>query len=590
MPGMRDNIKSWWSKQKEEFNLQRVLASRDSAVRKHAKLYKAEMAKTERQVKAKGECDPYDLIMEKYARRMDISDNPEKYSAIDKQNAKAGKQHGNATGCSSILSDLYGEQNMNNIGKNDMKGRGLGAWLGRLVTGRRDSGVRATGMAAFDTHTKETGFNDGERRAVWKLQQKENEIRSGTMTVEEVLKLDAEDFDKKYDALETITKLKNQSLESRNQPATMESAETVEKFRVLARDRARELDEIHERHCMDFFPQHYVNGVLDTQKVNAQMYPQHTNNAKNLDRINTRATLAQAYMYSQGDTLEQIYGDTKECKDLRTKRGKEMMEKLTGSKEEAGKFYADIAKKLADFPTPDMSSDAAIYNNMREIHFMSNTGINLTQIINLRDESRDVVRQQHDLEIAFHKNISPQECTRFNNMTQNSQSLMFNGIEARISRMTAGQYSLTPELHADKKYQQSSMKQILTVFGAERQGYITENLVPGKKSGDNKPILRESALANDKKLNELAGTKPEVIEKNITDTITNEQVRQIQKQVLSAKPKVKTDESSRKPYSKEELFENKKNNVKKRESVNENDKNIERKKSETSPKKREQFK
>jgi hypothetical protein len=558
MPGIRDNIKNWWGKQKEEFNLQRVLASRDNAAKKHGVLYKTEMAKAEQRAKSKGDCDPYDLIMEKYAQRMEIRDNPKKYAAIEKLNAKTGKQQSKATGCSTVLTGLYGEGNMNKINENNMKGRGLGAWLGRLITGRRDSGVRATGKTAFDAQVKETGFNDGELKAVWKLQQCEAEIRNGTMTTEEVLSRETDSFGKKFNAEETIAKLKSQSTESRKQPAGMESAETIEKFRVMARDRAREIEEIYDKHCKDFFPQHYDNGVLDNAKANEEMSPKNTNNSKTLDRINTRASLAHAYMYSQGDTLEQIYGDSQECKDLRTKRGKEMMDKLSGSKEEAGKMYADIAKKLSDFPTPDMSSDAAIYNNMREIHFLRNASINLSQVINLRNENRDSIREYHDLEIALYKNMSETEKQRFTTMGQIGQSINYNGIEARINFMASGEYSPTPELFADKKYKRTPIQQMLTVFSAERQDYIKENFIPGKKMGDNKIVFKDNVTAHDKKMLEVVnGYNSDTMEKNITNTITNEQVRQIQKQVLNPKTKNKDSGHTRESY-KELLNENRK--------------------------------
>ncbi|MCL2501373.1 MAG: hypothetical protein FWE90_13710 [Defluviitaleaceae bacterium] len=559
MPGIRDNFKSWWNKQKEEFNLQRALASRDSAAKKHNALYKAELDKAQRQAKAKGECDPYDLLMERYNQRLNIRDNPEKFRTLDKLNAQAGKQHGNATGCSMALDGLYGEGNMNNINKDNMKGRGWGAWLGRLVTGRRDSGVRATGVAAFNTHLKETGFNSGEMQEVWKLQQCEAEIRSGALTAEEVLARGLDDFEKKYDPDQTVAKLKSQNMEGRKQTAGPESTDTIEQFRVLAQDKAAELDRKLLDHDADFFPDLYEKGVLDAQKTNKIMHPDKTNRSQTLDRINSRMTLARAYMYAQGDTMDQIYGDSKESKDLRARRGRELMGKLTGSVEETGKMYAQIAKKIIDFPTPDMSSDAMLYNNMREINFIKDASINMTQIINLRREDREDVRPRHALENAFHDNLSKLENEKFNNMTQNGQALNFNGIEARIKFLASGDYSLTPVIHEGKKIKRSANEQIMTVFNPERQDFIKENYVPGKKIGDIKINLKETAIVSGKKQTEcLSGYNSDVMEKNITKTITNGQVREIQKQVFNPKPKVKVNEQAKQDFSKELLGEKRK--------------------------------
>jgi len=560
-------MRNWWEKQKEEFKLQRALASRDSAAKKHRALYNAELAKTEKQAKAKGDCDPYDLLMERYNQRMNIRDNPEKFRAIEKANEKAGKQHGNATGCSMALDRLYGEKNMDNINKDNMKGRGLGAWLGRLVTGRRDSGVRATGVEAHKAHMTQTGFNHGEMQEVWKLQQCEAEIRSGALKPEEVLAREMDSFGKKYDAEKTIAKMKNQTMENRNKPAGPESTEFIEQFRWMSRERACMYERIHAEHGMDFFPQHYDNDELNTSKANAEMYPQNTNGSKTLDRLTTRVTLARAYMYSQGCTLEQIYGDTDADKALRTKYGKEMMQKLSGSMEDASKMYADIAKKLSDFPMPDMTSDAAIYENMRDIDFARNAGIDLSQIINLRDEDKENKRPYHALEQAFHDNLTDKEYERFNIMNQYSQGIVHNGIDDRITLMRTGDYSQKPvsynkDMNGKDKAVRSPFQQMLMGLTTEKKDYIQENYVPGKKMGDGRPILHETMKYREKKEMEVARNYDyEETEKKVVGTITNDQVRQIQKQVFNPnpKPKVKVNEQAKQDFSKELLGDKKKN-------------------------------
>jgi hypothetical protein len=220
-------------------------------------------------------------------------------------------------------------------------------------------------------------------------------------------------------------------------------------------------------------------------------------------------------------------------------------------------MFAGILKKLSDFPNPDMTSDAMLYKNMRDFSFIRDASIDVSQIINLRDENRDEVRERHPFENAVHKHITPKEYDKFSNMLDSSQATYYNGIVARMNYITSGDYSLTPELPTDKSLQRSPAQQIFVLFNAERQDYIKENYKPGSKMGDNKRTYKDTVNVHSQRQMELYG-KYEEMEQYITKTITNAQVRDIKKEVLKPEPKVKDNENSRENFSKQLLNANKK--------------------------------
>jgi hypothetical protein len=227
-------------------------------------------------------------------------------------------------------------------------------------------------------------------------------------------------------------------------------------------------------------------------------------------------------------------------------------------------MYADIAKKLSDFPMPDMTSDAAIYENMRDIDFVRNAGIDLSQIINLRDEDKEKKRPYHALEQAFHDNLTDKEYERFNIMNQYSQGIVHNGIDDRITLMRTGDYSQKPvsynkDMNGKDKAVRSPFQQMLMGLTTEKKDYIQENYVPGKKMGDGRPILHETMKYREKKEMEVARNYDyEKTEKKVVETITNDQLRQLQKQVFNPKPKVKVNEQVKQDYSKELLGDKRK--------------------------------
>ncbi|MCL2603796.1 MAG: hypothetical protein FWD90_04895 [Defluviitaleaceae bacterium] len=486
-------IRKWWETFKAEYRFQRDTAARDNAARQFDTLDRAR-GKT-----------------------------PKDKADLGKLAEKVHRLNGEVENTSKNIQDLYGEKNADNVAKNNGKGRGLGALLGRIASWRSLSSARASGQKAF------TGFQE-----------------------------------------ESI----------RDNPAPIEAQDTVSQFNKMAKERYNnEIIFAKEQHDKEFFPQFYTDGKYNQNKAVNDMQETNTNGSKTLGRVSSRVSLAQMYMYSQGCTIDQIYGNTQESKDLRARYGREMMDKLTGPLDETGKMYADIAKKLSDFPIPDMSSDAALYNNMREIDFINNSSINFTQDLDLRNEAAQDKAPYSPLEQAFHNHLSEEDFKKLDKATQCGQSLHWNGISDRIAYMVSDEYSLSPDKVIDHGTDLSKRTGVIHYTG--RVDAIREQFKPGDKLCDGKATLPGSIEAMVTKSGELSSKANNVIINMQTETITNGQVKQIKQQVLNAKPKIKTDDSARKPYPKEELFGNSKNknSIKKKESSNENVKTNEERKS-----------
>jgi hypothetical protein len=258
-----------------------------------------------------------------------------------------------------------------------------------------------------------------------------------------------------------------------------------------------------------------------------------------------------------------------------------MMEKLTGPMEGAGKMYADIAKKLNDFPVPDMSSDAALYNNMREINFINKSSINFTQNMGMRDENAVEKEPHSPLEQAFHRHISESDFKKLDKTIQSGQSIHWYGIPDRFEYMVSNEYSVNPNKAIVPDLDLS--KRTGVVHYADSIETIKQRYKPGTKISDSNAILQESMEAMVIKSGELSAKGEQKVIQMQNESITNGQVKQIKQQVLNAKPKVKTDDTSRRPYPKEKLFESNNNNVKNRESINQNTKTNEQRKGITPP-------
>ncbi|MCL2501374.1 MAG: hypothetical protein FWE90_13715 [Defluviitaleaceae bacterium] len=469
-------IRKWWETFKAEYRFQRDTAARNNAARQF---------------------DVLDKAKEK---------TPEDKAKLNQLVGKVNRLNGEMENTSKSIQDLYGEKNADNVAKNNGKGRGLGALLGRIVSLRSLSSARASGSQAFGSFQEES---------------------------------------------------------IRDKPAPLESENTLRQFSNMAKERyTNDILFSKENHDKDFFPQFYTGGKYDKDKAVKDMHDEKTNGSKTLGRVNSRVSLAQMYMYSQGCTIDQIYGNTQDCQELRAKYGKELMEKLTGPIDETGKMYAVIAKKLNDFPIPEMDSDAALYNNMREIDFIKNSSINFTQDMGLRDENAVEKAPYSPLEQAFHKHISDKDFQKFEKMVQSGQSLHWNGLSDRLAYMISDEYSVSPDKKFDPDTELS--KRTGVIHYANRVDTIKEQYKPGAKLSESKATLNESMEAMVTKSGELSSKSLENVVKMQTETITNGQVKQIKQQVLNAKPKIKTDDSSRKPYPKENLFEDNKN----RNSVN----------------------
>jgi hypothetical protein len=183
-----------------------------------------------------------------------------------------------------------------------------------------------------------------------------------------------------------------------------------------------------------------------------------------LNRRASRLSMARLYMYSKNCSLDQIYGDSPANEALRKQHGKELTEiLLSGDADKIGKLYADIGKSVMNFPMPDISSDAALFKNMREINFLYSI-VDYQQSMDFRAETglkRDTVtfrplthengkvlrpplENMHELnpvEKAFREHTTEEEQSRISAMMQNNSGMKEYGVYDRLLFITEEFYS-----------------------------------------------------------------------------------------------------------------------------------------------------
>ncbi|MCL2699406.1 MAG: hypothetical protein FWE68_03755 [Defluviitaleaceae bacterium] len=349
-PGLFQRIGSWLTKQREGYNHQKTIAERDKLSEQYMAAHDAEFQK----IDGKG-LDAYDNIMEKYAHRV------REQAADDPTKEGIGEKMGDITYFAMSTDD--GSLTKQEHAETIEKGKGIGAFFGRLFNGRLFKSDRDKGQAQFNRFVSETGFAGTEREQVAKLAARETELRKGTLTAETVVskehkvpgmnpaQIDAanERFDRVYGE---------------------KKDETLQSFQAAVAERRQGLKDSMERQESEFFS----HMGPDANTRDAGLTQAHCHNIPCMDTGMRRTPLARLYMHSMGDSLDQIYADTPESQALRAQRGKEFTDLMTAqgpdAQQKLGDAFARMGGAIAEFPSPDIASDAAIYTNMRDFTFI----------------------------------------------------------------------------------------------------------------------------------------------------------------------------------------------------------------------------
>ncbi|MCL2216005.1 MAG: hypothetical protein FWB91_03175 [Defluviitaleaceae bacterium] len=314
-----------------------------------------------------------------------------------------------------------------------------------------------------------------------------------------------------------------------------EAAKIVESFQGMAKERADWLDNMPSTLDKDFFPHLYENGKLDSKRESS-MKADNMGGLGTLDRNGSRISLAQMYMLSKGDSLDDMYENTQTARDLRQQRGKELMGILKSQDpEKMGEMFADIGKSLADFPVPDVTSDAAIYKNMRQVNFITNAGINFNQIMNARPDGNT---DYTPVEQAYRNNMTQKDWLRADTAVMAAQALKANGVTARIDVMGKGEYTLSPKEDgnaSDSSYS-FNRQRVEAIEYSNRKDFIKANYKPGTKLGDCGQLLEKSNKVMTPMIQKRGMEDPGILQKELSGTITNDEIRQIQKQVPGLQP------------------------------------------------------
>lgn len=187
----------WLSSQKTQFDMQRLTARRNAA----AASYMAYQDKAFAEIDAQPEkdADTYDKWVDRYAfrkneqERLNAGKAPE-YEAIGELNY----------GFSGKLKDLDLDTAEKYIKDPYQKGTGLGAFVGRLVTGRMSAEARENGAKTYERLVKDTMFAQAEEKDLAKLAEARPMARHGDAlkgrSLQDVLKETKLDDEKWKDA------------------------------------------------------------------------------------------------------------------------------------------------------------------------------------------------------------------------------------------------------------------------------------------------------------------------------------------------------------------------------------------------------
>jgi hypothetical protein len=321
------------------------------------------------------------------------------------------------------------------INAGSKRGSGFGSFLGRLVTGRLRESSRREDSVVQEKFDKEVvdSFPEAKSHNEWIVENNEAIVNG--------------DLQK----------------------------QVMRDFSDAGVARMKELEDSVPAHDKDFFPYLYEKNENGEMVKVSDIAERDTMSEKNmsglltLGRQESRMSTARMYMLSKGYTVDEIFENSPEGIDRRVKCGKEMLEDIKKGPDSCGKMFAGMIKAYAELPVPDVSSDAAILKNMREIRLIRTAGKDMYQTMGERSS----------VEAAYEKYTTPEERARDNAAMSMGSGVAYLGCE-RADLIKSGvlhpEYKM-PEISEFSQYAYGT-------FNQEQRGFIKENIKPGMKLGD----------------------------------------------------------------------------------------------------------
>ncbi|MCL2216006.1 MAG: hypothetical protein FWB91_03180 [Defluviitaleaceae bacterium] len=491
-------------KEIDEFNLQRALGARNKAAKDMLGLYDTHMQKADEAVKKREISDErelaYETKMTKLAFTHDLHEDQRNYSrlhvkfrnhfsAMDandktvKEIMERQEEYIGLNARGSQFSSLSSE----GLKKVIMKGsQGFGARLGRWLSGRNDERVQEEGQKDYERGLN-AYFTDADKENVLKLQQDKEQILTGKLSINDSLEKNANKdnyllpFDKEHldlavkqmsmdhgprgqgnlryaseidvamEAARNVQKQAELEIQEKARQAELEAQEKVRQAELEAKERARLKEAVEippantmrEKHDREFFPQYYnEDGKFYANQLEKDISKADKLGVKGLENRETRASLAQMYMFSQGDSIEQIYGDSKESQDMRAKRGAEISDMIINEPGQLSGIFYKFSSKLADAKIPDMTTDAALCKNIQQIDFYHSSASNFEKMLNTSEYTPDNQDKQFST-YAFYSLFQDGDSQKISNALDACQALSGIGYESRMEMWQSGGYSPT---------------------------------------------------------------------------------------------------------------------------------------------------
>ena len=525
---IKKSVNDWWGVQKAEYDIQQSISERDSAARDLMSKFDNEMKKVEKEAEFEGLTNPYDIAMAKYARRLDIAENPGKYPELDECWKRVDDGQNDFRFHSSELVDQRQEDSLDKTYANNAKGRGIGAWIGRIFFGRSSAQSREQGVNAYQRYLKETGFADQEIQEIEKLRQAEAEIRAGKVTIDEVLK--RENLTKRERG-DVIKEALIDAYGERRFEGLAEKQEKIEAFGALAQERASDLKASIPDHDLDAFPMLYDYNKADDVYIRKEenIYTQFTPyDSKLLETPESRIALLRLYMYSKGHSLDEIYAQTDESAKLRADEGVNLVFDLRKSPKEVGKLLQNMGRELAKFPIPDMTSDAAIYNNMREIEFVSGS----SNLLSSKIRGTDALAKGY---ITSFPNTSKMRDRKayIDTAIEMGMSIDTLGVKGRLDLMREGAFTMSAVGSTFDSDNLSAPQWADAIHYTDCLPFIKREFTPGENLGDGEKFYKNCLEAQQKAILQKTRDEDEAeLMERFDDTITQAGVMKMQREVL----------------------------------------------------------
>ena len=508
--------------QKAEFDLQRAQATRAATAKDILNNHDATMRAVDAQSQASG-LDAYDTAMARYARRAQPADEADLNRNMVFAESEVGVRD-----ATDNLTNLRGVLRADNDGINRImrgvndghgKGRGAGAFFGRIATGRFLNSSRAAQEQERERATNHTGFITSTKEEVWKLQQREADIRAGTAEPQDVINMRSGEF-----GVEMTRDARDQAEGKLKRVYGPERDQTLSNFQSAVAQRTQELDNATKEFGLidrDFFP-----GLTEENKTTI-LQEERMGGLKTLPRGSSRVPFAQLYMFSKGHSLESMLADTPEASAMRQQCGREFMEIATsGDRDRMGTMLADMGNAFADMPIPDMTSDAALYQNMREIDFMRNASINFSQVLSIKREGSANPREA--VEEAYRSKLTPEQFRRNDNAIERAQATEHLGVTERLEVMGKGDYAFSAATE-EPDYAMSRNNSLASATAySDNLDIIKQDLIPGERLADGRPLpAGESGLRRLDRIEKTSGKSVDEIHGEFAKTITTKEIAKI---------------------------------------------------------------